>query len=882
MSSAEWNRVKELFAAAIELDRDARERLLAGESEEVRRELSVLIDAHSRADEFIAAPVVEEFGLDRDSSIDRQIGSYRLVERVGAGGMGTVFRAEKEGFGGSFAIKIIKRGMDTDAVLRRFEMERAILARLEHPNIARLIDGGTTDDGVPYFVMEFVDGVSLVRFCDERDIGIGGRLELFREICGAVAYAHQALIVHRDIKPSNILVTSDGRPKLLDFGIAKMLGDDDAENSPTETQSRMFTPEYASPEQLGGSPVTTVSDVYSLGVVLYELLSGQRPFKTKSGNAFELANLILTEDPVRPSSLTNHRPNVTNGRVDSPADSIGAVIASTRRDRRQLEGDLDNIILKSLRREPDRRYQSVADFSEDVRRFLVGLPVVATGDSRFYRFSKFVARHRRGVASAAAAGVFIIGASGAAVWQGITATRERERAEQRFEQVRKLANSVIFDYHDGLVDVPGTLPVRAKMVNDSLFFLDSLSAETSEDVDLRREVVRAYVKVASVQDGSGVENTGGSSDAVASLGKAAALQTTVVERTGAESDRALLASVLIDLAFKQRDSGDQAAGEDSVRRALGIYLALPETSENRSRLAKGYWYAAMLNNSRTDFDSSLQNFGKALEIYEKLVADGYEAEKNRRNVALTSKNIGSVLQVRGRRDEALSYFKKALSLDRENALKHTSDQRAQLDLAFTIALVAGIHRGKNEIPQALEYYRESVAIREKAFAFDRSSVFAEQALGSGYQGIAQAYHIGGNLSEARLMYERAQQILSRLSKADPTNLSKQGNLAENTALLARLIGDGGQIEKSLAMYSEAFAIFDSLLANQKLANLDKRKLAIARIDCAELLLKVENRADALKHLLAARELFADPNLAADTSGEIERMNALIARAERAR
>src|ERR1700730_6849802 len=283
--------------------------------------------------------------------------------------MGTVFLAERadDEYRKQVAIKLIKRGMDTDSVLRRFRNERQILAGFDHPNIARLFDGGTTADGLPYFVMEYIEGLPIDEYCNKRALSIPERLKLFREVCAAVSYAHRHLVIHRDIKRSNILVTAEGVPKLLDFGIAKILqSGDGAPTFATMTGLRLMTPEYASPEQVRGQPVTTASDVYSLGVILYELLTGQFPYRFASQTPRDIERAITTTQPEKPSTAI----------ARSDGNSKFEI-----RNSKFLKGDLDNIVLTALRKEPERRYQSVEQFSEDIRRHLEARPIVAGTDT---------------------------------------------------------------------------------------------------------------------------------------------------------------------------------------------------------------------------------------------------------------------------------------------------------------------------------------------------------------------------------------------------------------------------------------------------------------------------------------------------------------------
>jgi serine/threonine protein kinase len=327
------------------------------------------------------------------------------VKEIGRGGMGAVYLAIRadELFNKQVAIKVIKRGMDTDDVLRHFRNERRILGNFDHPNIAHLLDGGSTESGLPYFVMEYVEGKQIDEYCDERCHSITDRLELFQQVCAAVSYAHRNLVVHRDLKPSNIVITKEGIPKLLDFGIAKILEIGSEEKS-TVTGILLMTPEYASPEQAQGLPVNTLSDVYSLGVVLYELLTGRDPYPFKNRTPIEIARIISETQPQIPSAV------------------IDSLVSKTRegtqeRLQKRLRGDLDNIVLMALRKEPERRYQSIDQFSEDIHRHLHGLPLTASKDALLYRTIKFIKRNKIEVGASILICLSLLGGIIVSTWQ---------------------------------------------------------------------------------------------------------------------------------------------------------------------------------------------------------------------------------------------------------------------------------------------------------------------------------------------------------------------------------------------------------------------------------------------------------------------------------
>lgn len=402
MNVERWQKIKELFYDALEQPPAAREKFLRENcaDESLRNEVAELLAAHSfggNVIEELAASAISEVLADESASlVGKRIGNYKIIREIGRGGMGAVYLAERTDgeFEQKVALKIIKRGTDTDEILRRFRLERQILAELNHPFIARLFDGGTTADGLPYFVMEYVEGLPLNRFCTEKNLDIKARLELFRQVCAAVQYAHQHLIIHRDIKPSNILVTDEGTPKLLDFGIAKLL----KEQSGGETQTRhfAFTPEYASPEQLRGERVTTASDIYSLGVVLAELIRGYEQ----------------THSKLR--------------------------LSSKKTEDQRPKSDLQAILQTALREEPELRYSSVAQLSEDINRYLQGLPVVAQKDSFAYRAKKFIRRNK--IAVGAGASILTAIAIGiiSTLRQSRIASRERDKAKLEAARAEKI------------------------------------------------------------------------------------------------------------------------------------------------------------------------------------------------------------------------------------------------------------------------------------------------------------------------------------------------------------------------------------------------------------------------------------------------------------
>jgi serine/threonine protein kinase len=456
MNTDDWRKVNEIVADVLDMDPGSRRKYLKEaipSNSEIEREVLSLLDGEIEADDLFGSPAVANFAdlLTSEEAPEalagQTLGNYKIIREIGWGGMGAVYLAERTDgvFEQNVALKLLKREFNTSALRRYFQQERAILAALQHPNIARLLDAGTTDDKVPFIVMEYVDGLPIDEYCSVNDLSLSERLDLFRDVCTAVDFAHRSLIIHRDLKPSNILVTADGTVKLLDFGISKILSENTEDNgSRTITRLGVMTPSYASPEQLKNESVTTATDVYSLGVILYELLCGVLPFEGRKSDVFDTGKFALEAEPPLPSSVVSgftvdgvpelsHSPRETDrGHIRTTSPRIRAVKAQ------QLRGDLDNIMTKALRHEPERRYASVAKFSEDIGRYQSGFPVEARPDTFRYRAHKFMSRNVTGVAAAALVTIAILSGIGATLWQSRVAAAERDRARQEADKAQKI------------------------------------------------------------------------------------------------------------------------------------------------------------------------------------------------------------------------------------------------------------------------------------------------------------------------------------------------------------------------------------------------------------------------------------------------------------
>ncbi|MBL8142013.1 MAG: serine/threonine protein kinase [Acidobacteria bacterium] len=561
-------RVRALFEEALTRPTAARRAYVesaCGDDPALAAEVMGLVEANAQAGAFLDHLSIDAGADPAGDVVGQRIGPYSVVREIGRGGMGRVYLATRadDQFRKQVAIKVVSAAFDGLGLSERFARERQILANLDHPFITRLIDAGTTDTGLPFIVMDAVDGVPIDVYGQQQRLGVRQRLELFRKVCDAVQYAHRHLVIHRDLKPSNILVTADGTPRLLDFGIAKLLSADDAPDAArTMTGAQMMTPEYASPEQAQGEAVTTATDVYSLGVLLFQVLTGKRPYQWTTQRLDEIVRVICETPAPRPSAV-------------APAA-----------DARAIAGDLDAIVQMALRKEPERRYASVGHFADDIRLHLAGAPIAARTDAFGYRAGKFVRRHRVGVAAAALVAVALTSGLGVALWQARIARRERAeaeaqraRAERRFNDVRKLAGSFLFEFHDAVAPLAGSTPARTLLVAKSLEYLDSLAREAADDPTLQEELAAAYDRVGDVQGNPSQANLGDVERALESYRKAEAIRTTLADQAPQDVGRhERLATSAVKIA-------DALFGRGDMKAAVTQYQRVREVREDALRLS---------------------------------------------------------------------------------------------------------------------------------------------------------------------------------------------------------------------------------------------------------------------------------------------------------
>jgi non-specific serine/threonine protein kinase/serine/threonine-protein kinase len=829
---AAWARLKEVLQAALEEPPDSRmqflDRVCAGE-DALRREVESLLAAHEDAAGFLSRPAAET-GVPMAEG--RRIGAYRVLNEIGRGGMAVVHRAVRDDdlFRKTVALKLLSTGTGSEMLLRRFSQERQILGRLQHPNIAAVFDGGATEEGQPYLVMELVEGRPITEYCEVSGLSTRRRLEMFRAVCEAVQYAHQNLVIHRDLKPGNILVDANGTPKLLDFGIAKLLSEGDGDEAPpTQTLAPMMTPEYASPEQVRGEAVTTASDVYSLGVLLYELLTGTRPYAVRTESLEEIVRAVCTVEPPPPSVSTSAR---------------GA----------ELRGDLDTIILKALRKEPLRRYVSAHELSEDVRRYLEGLPVLARNDTVRYRLGKFVGRHRIGVGAAALVVASLVGGMVMTVRQARIAEANRIRAERRFNEVRGLANFVLFEMHDAIAPLPGSTPARKQLAAKGLEYLDGLASEAGSDPVLVAEIARGYTRLAMVQGFGAAANLGEGASALESIRKAIRLREPLLEAATYDPVRtAELATsygVLVQILEQQ---GQVAEARGAVEKMESLLESIPSRFADETYVLRAWeqFHACVADQqfAASDLQALRETRRRQVEIAEKLQAREPLSLDRQRSLALAYKTHGAALHLLKEWTAAGERYARALELDRKNVAAEPGNPHFKLDLSFSHASIGSLRRDQGDLDGALDAYAESMKLRQEVYAADPDNLFALNSLVRAHNSLATVYARKADLERA-IAQERVGLDLRRAwEKKHP---SKYGD-ASWQALFHAAVGKAVETAASLpgladarrrehwlmarAEYARARAIWETLangrpIEGEHAAEPKRLQEAIARCDDA--------------------------------------------------
>jgi len=769
----DWDRVEGLFLSAADLPPREQEQFLehacSGDTE-LRQEVESLLRSDLKSGAGISAAVEREAALLIDSPFPgERLGAYRVLREIGRGGMGAVYLAARDDdqYRKHVAIKVVKRGMDTDAVLTRFRYERQILADLDHPYIAHVLDGGTTKDGRPFFVMEYVQGQTVTEYSRQAALDINARCRLFLRICEAVSYAHRNLVIHRDLKPGNILVAADGTPKLLDFGVAKLLGGTVDGRSTTVLTERRFTPHYASPEQVLGYPMTTATDIYSLGAVLYELLAGRRPHQMGGFAATEVERAVCNTAIVRPSAWA-----------------------------RNVDADLDNIVLLAMRKEPDRRYASVDHFAEDIRRYLDGRPVAARQESFAYRARKLLRRHRWGFAAGAAVFASLVTATITSETQYRRAemarqseAAQRKRAEQRVSDLVDLANRTLFDVHAAIESLPGAVGARRKIVQTTLDYLSRLEKEDGQDQRIRLVLSQAYFKIGALQGDAYGPSLGDFDGASLSFRKAEALLAPLYQ---AKSDDPDLMLRWVSVESSLADLVDRAGQREAAASALLTLLPIA----HRLGLMRP-----------SDLASAKQE-------------------------ALLHWRLADVLHY-GNPPLALLHANSEIALLRGLIVRFPGESSLKQELGVALGMAAGTHMRMGELERAAELYSRSIQLREQLLVADPNNVSFQRGLLVTYGNYAGVLGVPffpnlGRPQEARAACTKSLAMARQLANADPEDVNARVDVAASLTRLASIDPPPGAIAESLAQLREAIDLLEGVMkTNQKSANIVE-KLALAQ------------------------------------------------------
>jgi len=676
-------RVAELVKSAVECGPEAWTGFLdekCGTDPAMRAEIESLLREHEGASRFIETPALH---LAAESLVragayraGQTIGTYEIMSLLGSGGMGEVYLAQDRELHRKVALKLVRRGMASDDMIHHFKCEEQLLASLNHPNIAQLYGGGVNADGIPFFAMEYVEGERLDEYCNERALAIKERLQLFRKVCSAVTYAHQHLVIHRDLKPANIRVTAEGEPKLLDFGIAKLLDSENAQRSgETLTLQGVMTPEYASPEQVRGESMTTASDVYSLGVVLYKLLTGQSPYRTKTNRPDEIVRAITEQEPTRPSTAIRGASFQLAGNRN---------LESCATNPKSLRGDLDNIVLMAMRKELSRRYSSVGQFSADIQRHLDGLPVVARKDTFTYRASKFIRRHLVAVAAAFLISISLVGGMITTTWQAHAARHEKVKAEDvKNALVRMLnySNPIVFSpQKNGQKTVNEILDETAKRLENGEF-----SNQPEIKVELEQIIAECYY--------------GQGNYALASKHTEEYLD--LHRKLYGENDIKTLAASE-QRAFMLFSEGKLAESENHYRKILPLMW-----NEKRKGNIKAENLAHALDNfgylRRTQGDSKEAE----LSFRESLALSSQMPKESLYIIGPTRSTLASTLADQGRFEEALQTAREAVAEYRQREETDTPN------FSFTLTVLGGFLTEKDDYAEADANLHEAEAIQRK-------------------------------------------------------------------------------------------------------------------------------------------------------------------------
>lgn len=739
MDKQRWEKIQAIFDQVADVDKNKQEQLLdklCTGDEALKQEVVSLLLSDEQDLSFIEKPAAELINLGVSKiSAGTKIGHYKIIKQIGYGGMGEVYLAEREDkqFKQKVALKIIKKGMDSSETLRRFHDERQILARLNHPHIARLYDGGMTADNLPYFTMEYIEGRPITDYCDRNELSVPERLELFCDVLAAVSYAHSNFIVHRDLKPGNIIVNSEGQVKLLDFGIAKLVTESELEDdNMTRTGFRVMTPGYASPEQIKGEAITTASDVYSLGVILYELLSGNQPFEIKGKTPGEIEQLICQTDPKRPST------QVTRNRTENNSAEDLSIISGQRHTvpeklRRILKGDLDNICLKSLEKEPLRRYSSVEQLKDDIGRYLKGLPVLARPATYSYRAGKFVKRHSTAVftlSSVTALIIFLV------VYYTIQLSQERDKAQLEAQKAKKVSEYItsIFEYANPSVAKGETITPRDLVEQGRKRIDEELTDQPEVRVEMLKVISDVYYSMGDFEEARELSQE--------------ALQ---VMYEHDKDNIAGIAEIYHSMGDLSYDLGEFAQADSQYQRAYDLKKSV--LSPDDTLIAKELIGLGTLARRDNNFEKSEKMYKEALRIQEASL------EKPHLDIAYTMNNLGRLYQNNEMYDKAEPLLVEGLAMRRELLGDETFETIASM------GSLASLYYNSKQLEKAEKIYQEAKENIIKIAGYDH---FYTAGI---IQSLANVEAELKKYDEAEKLYLKSIEILKKVLPVDHLNIS---------------------------------------------------------------------------------------------------------------
>ena len=753
MNAARWRQLQALLAPLLELPPSQQDtalvRACAGD-QALLAEARDLLAHRDVMPEHLPATLLAGAIADNDGEawIGRRIGAFVLEQRLGSGGSSTVYKARRvNDFDQVVALKLLHARADASLV-RRFERERGILAGLHHAHIAHLFDAGSSDDGTPYLVLEFIDGRTWDAWLAEEQPALRRRVEQFLRICDAVDYAHRHLLVHRDLKPANILVDRDGVPRLLDFGIATLLAGSDA--TVTRDGSQALTPAYAAPEQWRGEAVTTATDVYALGLVLYETLSGSHPFRQPGDGERELLRAINEREAARPS-----------------------LRCSDPRRAAQLKGDLDNIVLHAIEHEPAQRYASVRALADDLRAWLDGRPVSAQAHRWSYRAGKFVARHRTAVAAAGIALLALLLTGAVALHQTRLALEQGERAQRRAAEVRRFATTVLFDYHEGIQKLAGSLPMQQRLVRDGLAYLQGLQADASEDAPLWRDIAAGYIKVGDVQGNPYLPNLG--------------------------------------------DFAGAARSYDAAAQALAHAATDPDATALRFEHARLLARQAHLAHQDTQLEHARSRYAQAIELFQQLPADflatpdalvEYTDALDFYGDLLSREGQSSLLDAPGAR----RLHQQSAQLRRDALAREPGNERLRYALYGSLLRDGEYWAGQNDMARAEQVFVEALATIEQLAAADRDDAFRQREVGVVLTRLVQVRDALGRLDESVDTALKALALMEGMLARDPGNDAIRQGVTSTTGWAARQLIRAGRHGEALPIVQRQIAVNEQRLS----------------------------------------------------------------------